>query len=88
MILFGPEVGYRHEMTLYSQRNLEEELSDSLLIGGDQYYIYEDSSSVLRPWLQVGFYRSFYTASELMFNQYMSSAIVEDEWNYKDIKQK
>lgn len=85
--LHGPEVGRRHDMTLYRQSGLDDSLSETLLIGGDQFYIYGDAAFLLRPWMQVGFNRAFATPPQLMFNSAMSAAREAVEWNYKDTKQ-
>lgn len=85
--LHGPEVGRRHDMTLYRQSGLDNALSETLLIDGEQFYIYGDAAFLLRPWIQVGFNRAFATPPQLIFNSAMSASREAVEWNYKDTKQ-
>lgn len=85
--MFGPEVGRRHDITLYRQAGMDDILRDSLLIDDRQFYIYGDPAYILRPWLQVAFNTSFSNASHLNHNASMSSVRESVEWSYKDLKQ-
>jgi DDE superfamily endonuclease len=53
--VYGPEDGGRHDMTLYSNSNMDEKLSNSLLVDDVQYCIYGDPACMLRSHLQVEF---------------------------------
>ena len=53
--MFGPEVGRRHDMTLFRQSGFNEELQSHLMVGGMHYCTYGDAAYMLRPWLQVAF---------------------------------
>lgn len=85
--MFGPEVGRRHDITLYRQSNLDAVLSSTMNINGRQFYLYGDPAYILRPWLQVGFSRTFATPAQLIHNAAMSAAREAVEWSYKDLKQ-
>lgn len=87
LYLYGPEVGRRHDMTLYRQSGVDDQLRETLLIDAQQFYIYGDPAFVLRPWMQVGFNRAFATPAQHTFNAAMSSAREAVEWSYKDTKQ-
>lgn len=85
--MYGPEVGRRHDMTLYRQSGIGDELAAVLLIDGKQYCIYGDAAYLLRPWLQTAHPRLNATAAELMYNKLMSAVRTAVEWTYKDVKQ-
>lgn len=85
--MYGPEVGRRHDMTLYRERNLGAVLQVVLVINGTQYCIYGDEAYVMRPWLQKAFPRLSATAEELLYNTAMSAVREAVEWSYKDLKQ-
>lgn len=46
LYMYGLEEGRRHKMTFYRKRNLGEILQAVLVIGGEQFYMYEDSGVV------------------------------------------
>lgn len=53
--MYGPEVGRRHEITLYRQINMDAVLSSGLNFIGFHNCIYGDPAYMLRPWMQVAF---------------------------------
>lgn len=85
--MYGPEVGRRHDMTLYRESGLGEVLEAVLVINGKQYCLYGDAAYILRPWLQTAFPRTNASADEIMYNKAMSAVREAVEWTYKDIKQ-
>lgn len=85
--LFGPEVGRRHDVTLYRSSQWESVLRDNMYIAGIQYYIYGDSAYLLRPWMQLPYFRDMATAEQVGFITAMSKVRVAVEHNYKDLKQ-
>lgn len=87
LYMYGPEEGRRHDMTLYRKSNLDEVMQHSLMIEGEQFYVYGDNGFVMRPWMQIGFAPSLAGPYESMYNSAMSSAREAVEWSYKDLKQ-
>ena len=85
--LYGPEVGRRHDLTLYRESNWGEILEEYLLSDGEYYYIYGDSAYLLRPWMIRPFTRGVCSEQEAAFNTMMSEVRVSVEHNYKDVKQ-
>lgn len=85
--LYGPEVGRRHDMTLYRQSGMDQQLQSTMVIGGRQYCLYGDPAYILRAWLQVAYDRASATAEQLVYNKGMSSVREAVEWAYKDLKQ-
>lgn len=85
--LYGPEVGRRHDLTLFRQSQWDATLQSSLTIGDEQYYIYGDLAYVLRPWMVCPYYTARATPEQQMFNLAMSAVRVSVEHNYKDLKQ-
>lgn len=85
--LYGPEVGRRHDMTLYRESNLDAVLQEALLVDGRQYCIFGDSAYVLKPWLQTAFPRVGSTSAQEAYNTAMSMMREAVEWTYKDLKQ-
>eukprot|EP00171_Calliarthron_tuberculosum_P007558 IDg7558t1 len=85
--LYGPEVGRRHDMTLYRESNLDAVLQEALLVDGRQYCIFGDSAYVLKPWLQTAFPRVGSTSAQEAYNTAMSMVREAVEWTYKDLKQ-
>lgn len=85
--LFGPELGRRHDLTLYRESGWEPIMENFLHIDGVQFYIFGDSAYLLRPWMQRPFFRELATLDEKLFNTAMSSVRVAVEHNYKDLKQ-
>ena len=74
-------------MTLYRRSGMDQVLEHSLLIQGEQHYLYGDPAYELRPWLQKGFTGAVLGAEEAAFNREMSSLRESVEWGFKDIKQ-
>jgi len=85
--LYGPEVGRRHDMTLYRQSNLDSALQEGLSIDGKQYCVYGDSAYLLRPWIQTAYSRVGATQAQQAYNKAMSAVREAVEWTYKDLKQ-
>lgn len=85
--LYGPEVGRRHDMTLFRESGLNDVLRDGLMIGGNQYCLYGDAAYVVRPWLQTAFNRVGATPEQSVYNARMSAVREAVEWTYKDVKQ-
>ena len=42
-------------MTLYAKSDMDVILSEKLFIVGKQYFVYGDTTYVLRPWMKNGF---------------------------------
>jgi nuclease HARBI1 len=82
----GPVEGRRHDMAIFSESGIEEDLAASLHIDGIQYCIYGDSAYVLREYLMVGFDGTGITPEQAAFNKAMSRSRVTVEWIFKDIK--
>lgn len=76
-VLYGPEFGRRHDLTLLSKR--------ALATGERQFYTYGDSAYTIRPWYMRPFICNT-TGEQREFNRAMSSIIVAVEHNYKDLK--
>ena len=90
--MYGPEVGRRHDMTLYRQSGIDEQLEQHLYINNKQYCLYGDPAYVLRAWLLIAFDRNTATADELLYNKGMSSVREAVDcfrflWTYKYLKQ-
>lgn len=85
--LFGPEVGRRHDLTLYRESGWEQVLQDVLSVDGTQYCIYGDCAYLLRPWMLCPYFRDLATPSQMAFNSSMSAVRIAVEHNYKDLKQ-
>ena len=76
--LFGPEIGRRHDITLYRQSGLRGILETSFVISGKHYCIYGYAAYLLRPGLQVAFPRLNATPEQLLYNRGMISVRKED----------
>lgn len=85
--LYGPEVGRRHDLTLYYNSGWDEVLEQSLFINGRQFYIYGDKAYLLRPWMQRPFILVENGSDEAWVNHEMSRVRIIVEHNYKDVKQ-
>lgn len=85
--MHGPEVGRRHDMTLYRESGIGAVLEQALVIDGKQYCIYGDAAYMLRPWLQTAFPRVLATPQQVVYNTAMSAVREAVEWTYKDVKQ-
>lgn len=77
--IFGPEMGRRHDMTLYRHSGLEPVLEEVLIIDRKQYCIYGDATYLLRAWLQMAFRRSTVTPDQILYNRSMST--VREAWS-------
>lgn len=84
--LHGTYVGRCYDITLYRQSGLDEELQQQSVINGVQFYLYAESTFILRPHLQLALNRSTATAAKQLFNNGMSSLHETFEWIYKDVK--
>lgn len=85
--LFGPEVGRRHDMTLYRESGLGTVLEEGMVIDGKQYCIFGDAAYILRAWLQTAYQSISASPQEMMYNAAMSAVREAVEWTYKDVKQ-
>lgn len=85
--LYGPEIRRRHDISLYRQSELDGSLEETQNINGRQMYMYGDAAYILKPWLQVGFSRTFATAAQLSHNRVVRASHEAVEWSSKDLKQ-
>jgi hypothetical protein len=85
--VYGPVEGRRHDITMLKEFGIERSLSESLLINGEQYYIYGDLAYILRPYIQVGFQGPNLTTEQASFNSSKSLVRIAVEWAFKDTKQ-
>jgi DDE superfamily endonuclease len=81
-----PAEGRRHDMAMFSESGIEEDLPASLHIDRIQYCIYGDIAYVLREYLMVGFDGTGISPERVTFNKAMSRSRVTVEWIFKDIK--
>lgn len=88
--LHGPNVGRRHDITLYRQSGLDEFLSQHLSIDGEHYCINADNAFMPGPWVIVvivGYDTKLASAPEHAFNTAINAVRTAFEWSYKDFKQ-
>lgn len=85
--MYGPEVGRRHDMTLYQDSGIDLILQQHMVMDGRQFYLYADAAYVLKPWMQIAFNPAFATPPQIVHNHAMNAARVAVEWSYKDVKQ-
>ena len=85
--LYGPEVGRRHDMTLYKESNLEADLQENMIVDRTQYCLYGDAAYIPREYLQVAFPRAGATDGQRVYGALMSAVREAVEWTYKDLKQ-
>jgi len=86
--MYGPHEGRRHDIVLYYESGLDDDLRQTLLIDGVQHCLYGDSSYVLRSWMQTGHGNEpDRTAAERALDLSMSRIREPVECGYKDIKQ-
>jgi DDE superfamily endonuclease len=83
----GPVEGRRHDMAIFSESGIEEDLAASLHIDGILYCICRDSAYVLREYLMVGFDWTGITPEQAAFIKAMSRSRATVEWIFKYIKQ-
>ena len=80
-------MGRRHDLTIYRQSNLDNELQTKLQIQESQYCIFGDAAYAMSTWMKVAYPRATATPKQHNYNVAMNSARVAVEWSYKDIKQ-
>jgi nuclease HARBI1 len=83
----GPVEGRRHDMAIFSESGIEEDLAASLHIDGILYCICRDSAYVLREYLMVVFDGTGITPEQAAFIKAMTRSRATVEWIYKYIKQ-
>lgn len=77
--MFGPDVGRRHDLTLYRDIGLGAILEEVLLIDGKQYCLYGDVAYMVRPWLQTAFSRLTAMPLQAMYKNGVSEVRVTVE---------
>lgn len=85
--LYGHIEGRRHDMNLLRQIELNQVLSDCLMIDGEWVFYIWWLSILLRTWLQKPFTRGLCFFAEGAFKTRMSEVKVSVEHNYNDLKQ-
>lgn len=85
--LYGPEIELRHDMTLFKQNGIGQQLQSAKMIDGRQYCAYGDAAYILRAWLRTDFGRAQATENQLLYNLYMRAVLEAAGWTYKDLKQ-
>lgn len=85
--MYGPEVGRRHDITLFRKSDLDNLLQNMLHIDSVRYCIYGEAAYMLRPWLQTAFPIVTAEIAELEYNTAMNGDGTAVEWSYKDLKQ-
>jgi hypothetical protein len=83
--LFGPIEGRWHNLTLYRESHIDDELQSSTEISGTQYYLYGYPAYCLRPYLQIG-YRGSHLTPQVQLNIAMSTVRIAVEWAFRDVK--
>jgi hypothetical protein len=53
LYLFGPVEGRQHDMFLYNESGIVDNLRSSLVISNREYYLYGDLAYILWPYLRV-----------------------------------
>jgi nuclease HARBI1 len=76
---FGPVEGRRHDMFLYKESGIDDNLRSSLVISYRKYCLYGDPAYILRPYLQVEFKGSSTTPRKIAFNASISKVRVTIE---------
>ena len=71
---------------MYRESKIDEQLRNSMLIDGTQYYLYSDQAYVLRPWMQVAFSRPTASAYHDAFNKSMNKVRTSVEISYGEVK--
>lgn len=87
LYMYGPEVGRRHDLTLYRESRPGEVLETILSIDGKQFCIFVDAAFLLRPWLQTAFPSLNASAQDILYNKAIGMVRVAVECTYKDVKQ-
>jgi len=86
--MYGPHEGRCHDMVLYYESGLDDDLRQTHLIDGARHCLYGDSAYVLRAWMQTGHENApDRIVAEWAFDLSMSRARETVEWGYQDIKQ-
>ena len=79
--MYGPHEGRRHDMVLYYEFGLDDDLRQTLLIDGVQHCLHGDSAYVLRAWMQTGHGNGLdRIAVERAFDLSMSRVCERVEW--------
>lgn len=84
--LYVPEVGRRHNMTLYRKSNHYAFLQNALVASGHQYFLFGDDPYILRPWLHTAFAPVGATIAQSAYNTSVSAGRDAMEWMYKSLK--
>jgi len=72
---YDPHEGRRHDMVLYYESGLDDDLRQTLLIDGVQHCLHGDSAYVLRAWMQTGHWnRPDRTAAEPAFDLFKTAS--------------
>lgn len=58
---------------------------DSLLIYEEQFYVYGDSVYFMKPWMQVGYFRTLAGPIATEYSAAMKSTLEAVELSYKDL---
>lgn len=58
LYMYGPEEVRRHEMTISSKSNLDENMQVALVIEREKLYIYGNYRFIMRPWMPIGYAQS------------------------------
>jgi hypothetical protein len=82
----GTVEGRRHDMAIFSESGIEEDLAASLHIDGIHCCVYGNRAYVLREYLMFGFDGTGITPEQPAFNKVMSRSRVTVERIFKDIK--
>lgn len=82
----GLEVGRSHNIMMYNQNGLKDNLRENMNFINERCYVYDDSAFVLCTWIHLILHRDFETSSGNMFNNAMSQCCEYIYWNYKNVK--
>lgn len=82
----GPMEGRRHDWALYVESDIERQLREVCLLGGEQYYIHADSGYNRRDVIDVPFQGANICPAARAANESTARARVTVEWCYKEIK--
>ena len=78
---WGPYIGRRHDISMYVDSGVEEQLKKVLGNRGEQLAIYGDGGYAPRDWLRVPF-KGFKTPEQQEFNVAMSNVRASVEWGF------
>lgn len=82
----GKEVCRRHDMFLYLDSNVDGFLPHKLIINGQQYMFYGDSSYYRRAYLDILFEGANLIIWKAARNTAMSKSIIKVKWFFKKVK--